>query len=91
MRRMPRHTPVHKGAVKIWVSIGVVWLVVVAHAMIRWVTSDTEFAPAPVLSPDVVPPWNLLALRTFEGCRVNPSRRLSYRSRPLREKVAAIY
>ena len=60
-------TPVRKGAVTVWAAIGVVWLVVVAHAMFRWVTSDTEFAPAPVLGPDAIPAWNLLALRIFEG------------------------
>ena len=52
----------------VWAAIGVVWLVVVvAHAMIRWVTSDTEFAPAPVLGPDAIAAWNLLALPIFEG------------------------
>ena len=60
-------TPVRRGAVTVWAAIGVVWLVVVAHAMFRWVTSDTEFAPAPVLGPDAIPAWNLLALRIFEG------------------------
>ena len=51
----------------VWAAIGVVWLVVVAQAMFRWATSDTEFAPAPVLDPDAIPAWNLLALRIFEG------------------------
>ena len=60
-------TPVRRGAVTVWAAIGVVWLVVVAQAMFRWATSDTEFASAPVLDPDAIPAWNLLALRIFEG------------------------
>jgi hypothetical protein len=44
-----------------------VWLIVVGQAMVRWVVSDTEFAPAPLHGPDVIATPNLLALRVFEG------------------------
>ena len=34
---------------------------------VRWIGSDTEFAPAPVHGPDVIATTNLIGLRIFEG------------------------
>jgi len=56
-----------RGAVTVWAAIAVVWLVIAVQALVRWVVSDTEFAPAPLIGPDRMPPSNLLALRIFEG------------------------
>ena len=55
------------GAVTVWATVGVVWTVVVVAAMVRWIGSDTEFAPAPVHGPDVIATPNLIGLRIFEG------------------------
>jgi Spirocyclase AveC-like len=46
--------------------IGVVWFVVCIEVVLRWVTSDAEFAPAPKIGPDVMEDWRLVALRVFE-------------------------
>jgi hypothetical protein len=40
-------------------AIAVVWLIIAMRALVRWVLSDTEFAPAPLLGPDQIPAWNL--------------------------------
>jgi hypothetical protein len=40
-----------RGAVTVWATVGLVWTVVVAQARVRWIGSDTEFAPAPVHGP----------------------------------------
>ena len=63
----PSERPAGKGAVTVWAAIAVVWVIVAVRALIRWVLSDTEFAPAPLLGADVMPTWNMLALRIFEG------------------------
>lgn len=55
------------GAATVWTASGVVWTVVVVQAMVRWIGSDTEFAPAPVHRPDVIATANLVGLRIFEG------------------------
>lgn len=55
------------GAATVWAASGVVWTVVVVQAMVRWIGSDTEFAPAPVHGPDVIATANLVGLRIFEG------------------------
>lgn len=56
-----------RGAVTVWALIGLFWLVVATQAIARWVLSGTDFAPAPLLGPDVLPTANLLALRFFEA------------------------
>jgi Spirocyclase AveC-like len=47
--------------------IGAVWLVVCVEVVIRWVSSDTEFEPAPRIGPDVMEPWRLISLWVFEA------------------------
>lgn len=46
--------------------VGVFWLTLSAIVIARWVTSETEFQPAPRIGPDVMEPWRLVALRVFE-------------------------
>jgi hypothetical protein len=66
--RTPSTIPsVRRGAVTVWALIGLFWLVIAAQAIVRWVLSDTDFAPAPTLGPDVMQTWNLVALRIFEA------------------------
>ncbi len=59
--------PAAKGAVTVWAAVAVGWFVVAGQAVVRWMSSDTEFAPAPVLGPERIPTANLVALRIFEG------------------------
>jgi hypothetical protein len=47
--------------------IGIVWFAVCAEVVVRWVTSSSQFAPAPRLGPDVMADWRLIALRVFEA------------------------
>jgi hypothetical protein len=61
--------PSRSGAVTVWAAIAVVWLVIAAQALVRWIGSS-DFAPAPLLGPDRMPMWNLVALRVFEGISV---------------------
>jgi hypothetical protein len=61
-----RLTPEQRGPATVWAAIAVVWIVVAAQALVRWVLSD-DFAPAPVIGPDVMEAWRLVALRIFEG------------------------
>jgi Spirocyclase AveC-like len=46
--------------------IGAVWLVICVEVVLRWVTSDTEFKPAPKIGPDAMEDWRLVSLRVFE-------------------------
>ena len=64
---VPSEPTEQSGAVTVWAAVGVVWTAVVIQAMVRWVGSDTEFAPAPVHGPDVIATPNLIGLRIFEG------------------------
>lgn len=59
--------PAQTGAVTVWGAVGVVWVVVVVAAMVRWIASDTEFVPAPIRGPDVIAMPNMIGLRVFEG------------------------
>jgi hypothetical protein len=61
--------PSGAGAVTVWAAIAVVWLVIAAQALVRWIGSS-DFGPAPLLGPDRMPMWNLVALRVFEGISV---------------------
>lgn len=47
--------------------IGAVWLVMCAVIIARWITSDTQFAPAPKVGPDHMEQWRLIALHVFEA------------------------
>jgi hypothetical protein len=56
-----------RGAVTIWAGIGAVWVAIAAQAVIRWILSPGQFAPAPVRGPDVYPVWREISLRVLEG------------------------
>lgn len=58
--------PSGSGAVTVWAAIAVIWLVIAAQAIVRWLASS-DFAPAPLDGRDRMPLWNLVALRMFEG------------------------
>lgn len=47
--------------------VGLLWFLICAEVIARWVTSGDEFAPAPRIGPDVMEPWRLVALRVFEA------------------------
>jgi len=57
------------GGATVWAAIAVVWLVIAAQALVRWVFSP-DFGPAPLIGPDRMPMWNLMGLRIFEGLSV---------------------
>lgn len=61
-----RFAPGQRGPATVWAVVGLVWLVVSVQALVRWIASD-DFAPAPLLGPDVMEAWRLVALRIFEG------------------------
>lgn len=54
------------GGVTVWAAIALVWLVIAAQALVRWMASS-EFSPAPLIGADRMPLWNLVSLRIFEG------------------------
>ena len=58
--------PGHGGAVSAWAAFGLVWILVAVQALVRWTLSDQQFQPAPVLGPDVFPPWREVSLRALE-------------------------
>ena len=62
----PAVTERRRGGVAVWASVGVVWLVVETQAIVRWIFSPTEFAPAPLLGPDQFPAWREASLRGLE-------------------------
>src|ERR1700730_14467563 len=55
-----------RGGATVWAAIGLGWLAVAVQAVVRWVSSDTQFAPAPILGPDRFGDSRLIALRVFE-------------------------
>jgi hypothetical protein len=55
------------GYIGAWAIAGVLLAALAASIWVRWVTSGTEFDPAPVLGPDEIPTWNLVVLRIEEG------------------------
>lgn len=59
-----------EGAVALWAIAGALWLAFVLQALVRWVSSPTEFGAAPVLGPDVMGHGKLVALRVIEGASV---------------------
>jgi hypothetical protein len=55
-----------QGPATVVAAIGLVWFVVCIEVVVRWVTSDTEFSPAPKIGPDQMADWRIVALRIFE-------------------------
>ena len=53
----------------VWAAIAIVWLVIAVQALVHWLFSP-DFAPAPLLGPDLMPLWNMVGLRIFEGLSV---------------------
>ncbi len=58
--------PAMRGGATVWAMAGLVWVIVAAQAAIRWVLSDEEFAPAPIIGPDEMSDSRMIALRVFE-------------------------
>ncbi|WP_354698881.1 hypothetical protein DSM112329_04579 [Paraconexibacter sp. AEG42_29] len=58
---------VHGGMVGAWAVLGALLVGLTLSIWVRWVTSGTEFDPAPILGPDKVPTWNLVVLRIEEA------------------------
>lgn len=54
------------GAVTAWAVAGLAWVVVATVAIVRWVASDSQFGPAPILGPDIYPVWREFSLRVLE-------------------------
>jgi len=55
------------GYVAAWGGLGVLAVALASSIWTRWILSDTEFRPAPVLGPDEMPTWNLVVLRIEEA------------------------
>lgn len=55
------------GYVALWAILGAFLVALALSIWGRWILSSTEFRPAPILGPDVVPTWNLVVLRIEEG------------------------
>jgi hypothetical protein len=65
-----RQTPVppgQRGGATVWALAGLFWCILVGQAAIRWVLSDEQFSPAPIVGPDEIGDGRLVALRIFEG------------------------
>jgi hypothetical protein len=70
-RPLPTSTSVpdaadRRGAVTVWAAVGVLWMVFVGQAWGRWLFSDREFRPAPILGPDQFSGTLLVVLRAIE-------------------------
>ncbi|MFZ2172622.1 MAG: spirocyclase AveC family protein [Rhodococcus sp. (in: high G+C Gram-positive bacteria)] len=64
---LPPAPPLQRqGPVTVLAAVGVLWLIICVNVIARWVTSNTEFDPAPRLGPDVMTDWRVVALRVFE-------------------------
>lgn len=59
-----------KGPVGPMAVLGALVVVLVASIWGQWVTSSTEFSPAPILGPDQLPDWRLVLLRVEEALSV---------------------
>lgn len=55
-----------KGGVSVWALLGVAWIIFVTQAWSRWVVSENQFAPAPILGPDQFGDSALVILRVIE-------------------------
>ncbi|CAG9988758.1 unnamed protein product [Clonostachys byssicola] len=51
-------------------TFGLAFTIMWIQAVIRWISSPTEFRPAPVLGPDEIETWRLVCLRIFEALSV---------------------
>ncbi|BBY65792.1 spirocyclase AveC family protein [Mycolicibacterium helvum] len=49
-----------------WAVLGVAWILFVGQAWTRWITSDSQFTPAPIHGPDTFSGTALLILRVIE-------------------------
>ncbi|KAH7077566.1 hypothetical protein BKA63DRAFT_268020 [Paraphoma chrysanthemicola] len=58
------------GTASAFAAFGLIWTILSIQAFIRWIASPTEFRPAPVLGPDEIETWRLVALRVFEALSV---------------------
>jgi hypothetical protein len=56
-----------KGAAAVWAAAGLIWVVVSGVAIVRWIASDSQFGPAPILGPDTYPMWREVSLRVLEA------------------------
>lgn len=63
----PRGAYRKERAVVVWALVGLGWLAVCAVALGGWITSPTDFQPAPFIGPDELPHGNLIALRVLEA------------------------
>lgn len=75
-----------RGGITAWAAVGIVWTIIAVQAIVRWFFSDT-FTPAPILGPDEMADWRMVALRIFQVisagvmvgfiwfCVINPWRR----------------
>jgi hypothetical protein len=61
-----RTTASRGGHVATWALLGVLGLLVAGEVWLRWLSSSTEFRPAPIPGPDVYAEWRLVLLRITE-------------------------
>jgi hypothetical protein len=58
--------PTH-GFATTWAAWGVIWSTLSLTVLIRWISSPTEFSPAPHVNSTPMPLWRLIALRFVEA------------------------
>ncbi|KAF2491381.1 hypothetical protein BU16DRAFT_542510 [Lophium mytilinum] len=58
--------PTHGGATT-WATWGLAWTILSLTILIRWITSPTEFRPAPHVNNTPMPLWRLICLRIVEA------------------------
>jgi hypothetical protein len=59
--------PDRGGYVGAWAILGVLLVALAASVWGRWILSGEQLSPAPILGPDEIPTWNLVALRIEEA------------------------
>lgn len=62
--------PDRRAAVLVMAPVGIVLAVMALAAWAQWVVSPDEFGKVPILGPDVLSDWRLVALRTIEALSV---------------------
>ncbi|KAK2598869.1 hypothetical protein N8I77_012251 [Diaporthe amygdali] len=55
------------GSASAFAIFGLAFTIMWIQALLRWFASPSEFLPAPILGPDEISPWRLIALHIFEG------------------------
>ncbi|KAJ4422235.1 hypothetical protein N0V82_003095 [Gnomoniopsis sp. IMI 355080] len=55
------------GSASAFAVFGLGFTIMWIQALVRWFASPDEFQPAPILGPDEISPWRLVALRIFEA------------------------